>query len=230
MMVQQQICILLPTKNRLEDFRILADSWTATTQGNSIIVLGLDDNDHTYDDILGTYPFIVERFPPQPFLSIVNNLATKYCQLYPYIAFMEDDCKFITPGWEEAILAELREHGDNAVVYVNDLINRERLVGLPFIHSTMIKRLGFMSPPGLKAIWFDYFWKDVGVLTNSLHYLPDIVIEHRNYTTGKRAKDQVACDVEAQGLEDVTNNRSYHNFTNRRRLRTYVITQLNLSR
>jgi len=65
-----KIAVLIPTKDRLEDFIIFADSWMNTTEGKSDVIVGIDMGDETYEDIKDKYPFIYEYIEPKPFLDI----------------------------------------------------------------------------------------------------------------------------------------------------------------
>jgi hypothetical protein len=197
-----KIAVLIPTKERLEDFIIFADSWMNTTEGKSDVIVGIDIGDETYEGIKDKYPFIYEYIKPKPFLDILNELALKYSDEYDYVGFMEDDCNFNTNGWEIAFINKIEEIGDNAIVWGNDLLNGESIVGLPFMNSKIIKKLGYMCPPEIKYLWADHFWKRIGQAVNSLYYFPEIVIEHRHYSTGKREKDVVSEHVDEVGKQD----------------------------
>lgn len=197
-----KIAVLIPTKERLEDFIIFADSWVNTTEGKSDVIVGIDMGDETYEGIKNKYPFIYEYIEPKPFLDILNELAIKYSDEYDYIGFMEDDCNFNTKGWETSFINKIEEIGDNAIVWGNDLLNGGSIVGLPFMNSKIIKKLGYMCPPEIKYLWADHFWKRIGQAVGSLHYFPEIVIEHRHYSTGKREKDEVSEHVDEVGKQD----------------------------
>jgi hypothetical protein len=197
-----KIAVLIPTKDRLEDFIIFADSWMNTTEGKSDVIVGIDIGDETYEGIKDKYPFIYEYIEPKPFLDILNELAIKYSDTYDYVGFMEDDCNFNTKGWETIFINKINEIGDNAIVWGNDLLNGGSIVGLPFMNSKLIKKLGYMCPPEIKYLWADHFWKRIGQAVGSLHYFPDVIIEHRHYSTGKREKDLVSEHVDKVGTED----------------------------
>ena len=82
------------------------------------------------------------------------------------------------------------------MVYCNDLLQKERLPNNIFIHSSIIKTLGFMCPRVLDHYYIDNYWKDLGVRTNLLHYFPEIVIEHLHWTEGKAEKDALHEEME----------------------------------
>jgi hypothetical protein len=132
-MKQDKILIILPTKNRLKDFEIFAESWVKTTEGKSDVLVAIDFDDTTYDGIKEKYPFIYENVNPGNVLKILNEVSIKYSKKYKYISFMEDDCNFVTEHWETIFINKLNEIGDYGIVWGNDLINKDYIVGLPFL-------------------------------------------------------------------------------------------------
>lgn len=213
--MKNKIAILIPIRERLEDFKIFAESWKNTTEGRSDVIIRIDNDDLTYDKIKLEYPeFIYEYGDRKPFLDLLNDLAIKYCDEYDYIGFMEDDCNFNTQGWETIFIDKINEIGDNAIVWGNDLINGASLVGLPFMNSKIVRRLGYMCPPEIRYLWADHFWIRLGRALNSLCYFPDVIVEHRHYSTGKRVKDNVSDIVDSDGEKDFVNFNQIYMATN----------------
>ncbi len=201
-MKKERIAILIPTKDRVEDFIIFANSWVANTENLSDVIVGIDIGDTKYDEVKLMFPtFIWEEIQPQPFLYILNDLAVKYAAEYKYIAFMEDDCNFNTK-FESVFINTINEIGDYGIVWGNDLLNGAYIVGLPFMDSKIINVLGYMTPPEIKYLWADHFWKQIGEALGTLHYFPDVIVEHRHYSTGKREKDPLSLEVDTKGQED----------------------------
>ena len=204
--MKKRIGILLPTRQRPVDFKIFADSWRKTTEGYSNVIVRIDNDDYSYDEIRKEYPeFIYEIGDRNTALGILNELAVKYADYYDYLGFMEDDCNYNTEGWETIFINKLDELGSNSIVWGNDLINGESIIGLPIMNSNIVKKLGYMSPPELKYLWPDHFWKKLGTELNSLCYFPDVIIEHRHYSTGKREKDSISEIIDRVGAQEDTN-------------------------
>ncbi len=200
---KSKIAILIPTRGRGEDFRFFAESWKKTTEGLSDVIVRIDDDDTEALTLVRDFPeFTFHIGERKPFLDLLNDLAKRYCEEYPYLGFMEDDCNFNTPGWETTFIQKLEELGDNGIVWGNDLLNEHTLVGLPFLNSKIVQRLGYMAPPEIKYLWADHFWLKLGRELNSLYYFPHIVVEHRHYSTGKRKKDDIAEVVDEDGTKD----------------------------
>lgn len=200
-MKEDKILIIIPTKNRLNDFKIFAESWSATTEGLSDVVVGIDTGDTTYDE-MRSYPFIFEEVSPKPFLYILNELAVKYASKYKYIAFFEDDVNFVTNGWETTFINAMKSIGDYAIVWGDDLLNHDYIVGVPFIDSKIVEVLGYMTPPEIKYLWADHFWVQLGDAMGTLRYFPEVIIEHRHYSTGKRVKDELSEEIDTKAQPD----------------------------
>jgi hypothetical protein len=206
--MEEKIAIIIPTKERLNDFKLFAESWKNTTNGHSVVIVGIDDNDTTYNDLIieNTYPFIWEKVTPKPFLPITNELAVKYCYTYNYVAFLEDEMTFNTLFWEMKIINKIKELGDNGIVWCNDLINHDKVVNMAFMNSKIVQKLGYMVSPGLKTQVADVYWMELGKKLNSLYYFDDIIIEHKHWITGKRLIDKTSIDVDSYLQID----RDYH--------------------
>lgn len=194
--MEERILVILPTKERLNDFIIFSESWVKTTEGKSDVVVVINEDDKTYENIKSEYNFIYEYVSKKPFLHILNEIAVKYSESYRYIMFMEDDCNYVTNGWESIFINKLNELGDNGIVWGNDLLNKDKLVGLPVLNSNIIRKLGYMSPPELMCLCVDNFWLALGNKLNSLYYFDDVIVEHRHYSTNKRNKDSVSVEVD----------------------------------
>jgi len=215
--MKNKIAVLIPTRERISDFIIFADSWVNTTNGLSDVIIRIDNDDTTYEEIKHKYPqFIYEYGERKPFLELLNELAVKYSDDYKYIGFMEDDCNFVTPHWEQSFISRLELIGKYGIVWGNDLINNDRLVGLPFMTSSIVKTLGYMCPPEIKYLFADVFWKDLGNELCILSYMPEVVVEHRHYSTGKRQIDVISQIVDSNNNTDDSQYQLYKstNFIN----------------
>jgi len=203
--MEDKICILIPTRKRLTDFLKFAESWKKTQEGNSIVVVGIDKDDTTYDEIISTgrYPFIYERNEPKPFLHILNDLAIKYSEKYKYVAFLEDDVTFNSTNWETSFITKLKELGPAGIVWANDSMNKGALIGIPFMSSDIVKCLGFMSPPEFRSQTVDVYWTEVFTELGTLHYFDNILLEHRHYVHGKRPKDDTSHKVQADSVGEI---------------------------
>ena len=71
------------SQKRIDDLNKFVESYKNTTKGNSQLIFGIDDDDHTYDDFIKDNPeFIYEINPGMRSLPYLNFLAKKYHKDY----------------------------------------------------------------------------------------------------------------------------------------------------
>jgi hypothetical protein len=119
----------------------------------------------------------------------LNYAARRYAELYDYVGFMGDDHLPRTPHWDSRILEEL-DSLEPRVVYGNDLLQGAALPTAAFMHSRMVRAMGFMAPACLRHLYADNFWMTLGQAVDGLRYLPDVVIEHIHPAAGKADMDE----------------------------------------
>lgn len=66
----------------------------------------------------------------------------------------------------------------------------ETLPRHPFIGGELVRRLGFLSPPGIRHWYVDNVWKDIAEGLNCGVYLPEIRMVHRHPTNGLAQGDR----------------------------------------
>ena len=179
-----RILLIVPTKGRpekhLEFYESFKDNSTDT---DLIFVLSLGDIQYP------RIPGVKYETVDSPTMSgKLNTTAIKYANDYDYIAFLGDDVRIRTEAWD-AKMVEAIESVPNAVAYGNDLYQGERLPTAVLMSTNIIKTIGFMSPPELKHLYIDNFWKELGTRLSSLRYFPEIILEHMHYAVGKSEKD-----------------------------------------
>lgn len=105
------------------------------------------------------------------------------------VAFMGDDHRPRTKGWDQLYLDALRDLG-TGIVYGNDLYQRERIPTQCAMTSDIIATLGYMAPPTLTHMYVDNSWLALGAFIGAITYLPDVVIEHMHPVAGKAQWDE----------------------------------------
>jgi hypothetical protein len=107
-----------------------------------------------------------------------NRIVMANLDRAPYFASLGDDMVPCTVGWDEQLLAVLQENGPG-YAYPNDL----RRIDIPeavVISAPIVRALGWMSPPFVTHWYQDNVWADLGRATGCLHYLPDVIVDHRH--------------------------------------------------
>lgn len=201
--------MLIPTRGRNQNHLDLVQSWRETTEGNSVLVFGLDDDDAQNYEQVNDPDIIYEVLPKEGkgMGWITNKLAQKYARDYPYVGFMGDDHRFRNK-WETPFL-ELLNSTPYGIAYGNDLTRGTEGSGLPsaaVLDAEIINKLGYMFPPGLKHLMIDVYWKQLGNAKGTLLYLPYVHIEHVHPFVEKAAMDEQYQQLNDQALLSEDNN------------------------
>jgi len=108
------------------------------------------------------------------------------------IGFMGDDHRPRTVGWDQAIIDAMPPLG---VVYCDDGFQGPNLPTSVFMDAELIRRLGWMVPPGIGHLFCDNAWKTLGEALGTLVYLPDVLIEHMHPHAEKAPMDAGYAEV-----------------------------------
>lgn len=103
------------------------------------------------------------------------------------IAFMGDDHRPRTPGWDTWYLASLNRRP--GLVYGNDLHQGKKIPTQVAISASVVLELGHMAPDVLTHLYVDNYWLTLGQSADCLTYLPNVVVEHVHPAAGKAGWD-----------------------------------------
>jgi len=143
-------------------------------------------------------------------MTTAMNTAAKafYDRPHAIIGMVNDDHRFLTPGWDLRVEDALREPG---IAYGDDLFQGERLVaGGVFMNAVIPRALGWYCLPSCRHLFVDNVWTELGKHLGLLRYQPDVVIEHLHPFAGKgtwdegyeRANNQAAIDADRVAYEE----------------------------
>ena len=180
-MLGKDVLIIVPTRGRPEaSVEFHKEFLERSMISNLMFAIDEDDADN-YPRIDGV---LYEVNPRMGMNGTLNYVANKYADEYKYIAFMGDDHRIKTFGWD-IVMAE--KIGSLGIAYGNDLIQGSSLPTAVMMSSKIIKAIGYMAPPAQKHMYLDNFWLDLGTKLNAIHYLEDVVIEHQHFSvTGEK--------------------------------------------
>ena len=177
------LAILLPTRGRpanlerfLEAVIDTADDWH--------LYLRLDYDDPAregYGEVLQGAPLNVsvyhgERTGFGPSLNELAEIADK--DGMTHVGMFGDDVLPITPGWDIRLVEALGD--DLGVAYGDDGLRGRHSPDLPTHYVTqteVYRRLGYLSPPGIRHLFLDNVARDVGRHLRNFQYVP-VSIEH----------------------------------------------------
>jgi hypothetical protein len=140
----------------------------------------------------GLIRIIVTVNAPKTMVGALNEAAAAVLTSpdAPYaIGFMGDDHRPRTEGWDEIYLETLFEM-PGSMVYGDDGLQGQRLPTQIAMTSDIVRALGYMAPPGLRHLFVDNFWLDLGMAAGGLRYLPRVLIEHMHPVAGKAELDE----------------------------------------
>ena len=104
------------------------------------------------------------------------------------IAYLGDDHRPATYGWDSAYLAALKLLGAG-IVYGDDGHQGANLPTQMAMTTDIVRALGYLAPPPLTHMYCDNFWKDLGEGAGCLLYLPDVKVTHLHPGAGKGSWD-----------------------------------------
>src|SRR5712671_147744 len=181
---------LLPTRNRTEGlYRFLQSVVETTNRIEDIeVALCVDEDDPGSHNIafegLNVKTIIV---PPGATLAeLLRNCFS--ISTGRYVMFMNDDVILRTRDWDLGIHAAFRSFGDDiGLVYVNDLLFRERLSIFPVLSRQSCLQIG-VCPAEYRRYRIDnHIFDTYNMLAlvgyRQIVYLPDVVFEHLNFQT-----------------------------------------------
>lgn len=180
-MMNKDVLIIVPTRGRPDaSVEFHKEFLERSMISNLMFAIDEDDADN-YPRIDGV---LYEVNPRMGMNGTLNYVANKYADEYKYIAFMGDDHRIRTFGWDIMMAEEI---GSLGIAYGNDLIQGSALPTAVMMSSKIIKAIGYMAPPAQKHMYLDNFWLDLGTRLNAIHYLDDVIIEHQHFSvTGEK--------------------------------------------
>lgn len=185
---------IVPTRGRPQAAREMIAAFWATCEASTRLVFAVDAD----DPCLAEYQKLTEEGAevevfiaraPSNMVETLNAAATAYASGSFAVAFLGDDHRPRTIGWDRAYLTALHEMG-TGIVYGDDLLQGESLPTQAAMTSDIILALGHMAPPGLTHLFVDNYWKDLGSGAECLRYLPGVIVEHMHPFAGKAALDE----------------------------------------
>lgn len=200
------LAVVVPSRGRPGNVAQLVQAWSATSTGDAVLVVAVDDDDPELPGYLdlglaAREPDITLLVQPAPgsMVAALNLAARDLARRHFAVGFCGDDHRFRTAGFDAEIVDALRDLG-TGIVYGDDLFQRERLPTAVFMTADIIRCLGYMAPPELIHLAVDNFWLDLGRDAGCIRYLPDVVVEHMHPVAGKAPLDAGYERVNSPGM------------------------------
>ena len=195
------VVAVIPSRGRPERARQAIAEMRDTAQLVSTrIVLGVDYDDPRIGDYAAAVRFA--GYGPEVTMVILgpgeggslteatNTISMRIAHADPedIIGNIGDDQIARTPGWDRLVADAMTEP---SFIYGDDLFQREALpCGGMFIHGSIVEALGYYALPVCEHLFIDNAWRDLGLGTGRLIYLPEVVFEHVHPLAGKADWDE----------------------------------------
>lgn len=203
---------IVPSRGRPAAADEMVTAFRQTCEAPTLLVLAVDRDDPNLDAYVellarndeppGLLRVEVEVYiadAPSTMVRTLNLAARQYAPRAQAVAFMGDDHRPRTRGWDVAYLDALREMR-TGLVYGNDLLQGENLPTHVAMTSDIVQTLGYMAPPPLTHLFVDNYWLTLGKGAGRIKYLPDVVVEHVHPFAGKAAMDDGYSRVNAASM------------------------------
>lgn len=178
------LCVV-PTRNRRANCERMLKSFTETAGEDTDILFVTDPDDQdTYKDMDwgGALHAIME--PRGSFITKLNHGADAFIDVHDAFFAIGDSNVFITPGWDEIMLAKLQDMGGSGWVYPEN--GRRRDIPESWLASAdVVKELNWLAPPYVGMYYGDNIIAELGKRAGIIRYCPEAVIEHRHYSVSK---------------------------------------------
>jgi hypothetical protein len=190
-----RVLVIVPSRGRPDKILDFYKSFKETSRISDLCI-GLDDDDIQYP----IFDNVIYEVNPRLWMNgTLNLIANKYANDYDFIAFLGDDHRPRTHGWDYLLVKEI-DGIKNGIAYGNDLLQGGNLPTAVLLDSNIVRTLGYMAPPTLVHLYLDNFWRDLGTALGTLVYKDDVIIEHMHYTVGKSAVDPQYLDVNTSSM------------------------------
>ncbi len=191
--LSRDLTVLVPSMGRPKNAVRLYESFRETCRADTELLIVCSNNDSQlpkYLKLLNGYGRVLQV--AQGRRGMVDALNTAFSILYRElgfaVAFLGDDHRPRTVGWDEMYLETLRGLG-TGMVYGDDLLQGENIPTQIAMTTDIPKALGYMVPPEFQHLWVDVVWKDWGNDTGRIVYRGDVVVEHLHPLAGKAQSD-----------------------------------------
>lgn len=185
------LLVIVPSRGRPHNIAQLYVAWSETTNRDASLLIAVDDDDPTlpdYERVCATTGIELQVGPRLRLTGTLNKVAVERAPHHQAVAFMGDDHRPRTIGWDTNLRQALDALG-TGIVYGNDLLQGEKMATAVAMTSNIVTALGYMAPPSMVHLCLDLVWVDWGRAIDRLTYLPDTVIEHMHPAVGKAASD-----------------------------------------
>lgn len=184
----RDLAILVPSRGRPASVARLVQACRDTCTSDYRLIFGFDGDDPAKEaNIAATQGAMWMAGRRKSLAEWTNVLYHCHHPGFGAYASLGDDHVPVTHGWDTALLKALEATGGGFAYCSNG--HQNALPEMCVVSSNVAYALGWVCEPSLKHYCVDTVWKDLGEAAGCLHYLPDVVVEHRHWAFGLAEHD-----------------------------------------
>ena len=196
----KQLALIVPSRGRPDNVAQLLQSLSDCESRHTDLYIVLDEDDETrfgyYDLPAAWFSILIYPREGKGMAKPLNRAASFLKDDYEYFAFMGDDHRPRTQGWDSYFIDALDSLG-TGLVYGDDLHQGEGLPTAVAMTADIVRELNGFVPPNMIHLYLDDFWLKLGQDLNAIKYLKDVVIEHCHPVWGTAPMDAGYQEVNA---------------------------------
>ena len=188
------------SRSRPEIFLRMAKSFVETKEGaNSFLVAYVYENDPMVEsykklDLSGMSCVSIVYGKDRNMVQVLNYISTELIPDADFYSEVNDDHVFITQGWDMKMMIAIMDKNNGFSIAYGIKTNMPTAT---MCSGSVVVGFGYFFPPEYNHSWVDNWLVNIGFETNTLTYLPDVLIEHWHHSVGKAERDSV-CDYAEQ--------------------------------
>lgn len=192
---------LLPTRGRPQSMPRFFKAWKDTEASTPGIVCLDEDDAVKYEGLEVPDNW---RIMIKPRFSSLGENTNAYFWQYrqePWYGLLADDAVPVTKHWDRKLIEAA---GSDGIACCYDGINNGTGLGSsPCIGGDFARRLGWIIYPGLQRIYGDNILFEMAQMKGVLRYLPDVIVEHWHFSTGKSPMDETYRKTGSESDRDI---------------------------
>lgn len=190
---------LLPSRGRPASMTRFFKAWKDTEASTKGIVCLDADDSHNYVGMEVPDNWTVEVHPRSVSLGTNTNEYFWRYRNEPFYGLLSDDAVPVTKHWDTKLIEAA---GRDGIACCWDGINNGTGLGSsPCIGGDFVRRQGWIIYPGLARIYGDNILYETAQKLGKLKYLPDVVVEHWHFSTGKSPMDETYKKADTNGSD-----------------------------
>lgn len=192
--MRDNLSVVVPSRGRPQAILELCKSFDETcTLEDTMLTVAVDDDDPELDGYYDVWEETGRAFNliTGPRLRIgptLNKVVPEEAEGAYAVAFMGDDHRPRTVGWDAAYMTALRDPRCS-IVYGDDLLQGANIPTQVAMRSDVVLATGLFVPTGMIHLYLDNVWKTLGEALGELRYLPHVIVEHMHPCAGKAEWD-----------------------------------------